>query len=123
MQLTLSRSSLTVFSLLLCSGTGLLFSLSLLGAAIAQEKGNSNVAISMSLMDATHVTGTPVNSRSQRVFVSDFSSLRTSLEGQGWTWIDQAGPLARYRKGSQALAVNCGMSSPDYMMCDLNQTP
>jgi hypothetical protein len=119
MQLTLSRFHITVFSVLLCSGAGACLSLLMLGEALAQDKdireaSQSNVS--------TLPTVTPVNSRSQRLFINDSSSLKSSLETQGWTWIDQAGPFSRYRKGIQALTVNCGMSSPEYVVCDLNQT-
>jgi hypothetical protein len=123
MKFSLSRSSIAVLSFLLCSGTGMLCAFFLLGAAIAQEKGTSDVSTSTVSMDSTRASVLSKISSSQRVFVNDFSSLRAGLESQGWTWIDQAGPLARYRRGSQALNVNCGMSSSDYMMCDLNQTP
>jgi hypothetical protein len=122
MQSTLSRLHFTVFSVLLCSGAGACLSLLMLGSALAQVKDTSDVAKSSLSMESTPGTMPPVTVSSQRVFVTDFSSLKVSLESQGWTWIDQAGPLARYRKGSQALNVNCGMSSPDYMLCDLTQT-
>jgi hypothetical protein len=122
MQFTLSRLHITIVSVLLCSGAGACLSLLVLGAALAQAKDTSDVAESGVSVVSTPGTVTPVTSSSQRVFVTDFSSLKMGLEGQGWTWIDQGGPLVRYRKGSQALTVNCGMSSPEYMICDLNQT-
>jgi hypothetical protein len=122
MQSTLSRLHFTIVSVLLCSGAGACLSLLMLGSALAQAKDTSDVAESSLSMESITGSVTPVTSSSQRLFVTDSSSLKVGLEAQGWTWIDQAGPLSRYRKGSQALTVNCGMSSPEYMICDLNQT-
>jgi hypothetical protein len=122
MRFTLSRLHITIVSVLLCSGAGACLSLLMLGSALAQAKDTADVAESSLFIESTPGSVTPVTSSSQRLFVTDSSSLKVGLEAQGWTWIDQAGPLSRYRKGSQALTVNCGMSSPDYMICDLNQT-
>lgn len=123
MQLRHSQLWLANGFLILVVGIAIFFSPLGVGTALNQEKDTPEILKAILSLEVTRADIAVVGSNPKRMLVRSFSSLRSHLEQQGWTWQDQLGAQVVYRKDEQPLNGSCGMYSRHYMICDLDQNP